>query len=257
MDPYFHPESGPRKTRKSHPTNRGLRAPLGAAFSFGKGQACRERGRERSATRAGEREREKQKQKQKQKKNKQKQKTKEKEKKDKKNKVAAPVRGRVSEHIFCLHFSRRGLKTQAKHIFVITAAFAGLENTEGLGHFFGKMHFRSKPDRFFCCFFPGGPFFLKFWTRFLLEFALSPRRGHVLLIPDVELSNGDFRFGKFFLRYGSGSSGSKWCSRHSAGMIFRIWVCTAWTILLGLRIVCLLWFFLGGCRFEVSDTFFA
>ena len=50
---------------------------------------------------------------------------------------------------------------------------------------------------------------MKFWTRFLLEFALSPRRGHVLLIPHVELSNGDFRFGKFFLRYGTGSSGSK------------------------------------------------
>ena len=71
------------------------------------------------------------------------------------------------------------------------------------------MHFRSKPDRFFVVFFPRGSFFLKFWTRFLLEIALSPRRGHVFLIPHVELSNSDFRFGKFFLRYGSGSSGSK------------------------------------------------
>ena len=106
-------------------------------------------------------------------------------------------------------FASRAENPSKTHIFVITAAFAGLENTEGLGHFFGKMHFRSKPDRLFCCFFSRGSFFLKFWMRFLLEFALSPRRGHVLLIPHVELSNGDFRFGKFFLRYGSGSSGSK------------------------------------------------
>ena len=33
------------------------------------------------------------------------------------NMVAAPVRGRVTEHILCLHFSRRGLKTQVKHTF--------------------------------------------------------------------------------------------------------------------------------------------
>ena len=102
-------------------------------------------------------------------------------------------------------FASRAENPSNTHIFVITAASAGLENTEGLGHFFGKMHFRSKPDRFFS----RGSFFLKFWTRFLLEFALSPRHGHVLLIPHVELSNGDFRFGKFFLCYGSGSSGSK------------------------------------------------
>ena len=47
--------------------------------------------------------------------------------------------------------------------------------------FFGKMHFRSKSDRFLLLFFSRRSFFLKFWTRFLLEFALSPGRGHVLL----------------------------------------------------------------------------
>ena len=105
-------------------------------------------------------------------------------------------------------FASRAENPSKTHIFVITAAFAGLENTEGLGHFFGKYIFARSLIVFFVVF-SQGVLFLKFWTRFLLEFALSPRRGHVLLIPHGELSNGDFRFGKFFLRYGSGSSGSK------------------------------------------------
>ena len=52
---------------------------------------------------------------------------------------------------FLFTFFASGAKNPSEtHIFVMTAAVAGLENTEGLGPFFGKMHFRSKPVRFFC-----------------------------------------------------------------------------------------------------------
>ena len=93
---------------------------------------------------------------------------------------------------------------------MITAAVAGLENTEGLGHFSGKFIFARSLIVFVVVFLSRGPFFFEVLDAFfLLEFALSPRRRHVLLIPHVEPSIGDFRLGKFFLRYGSGSSGSK------------------------------------------------
>ena len=155
-------------------------------------------------------------------------------------------------------------------IFVMTAAFGGLENTEGLGHFFGKMHFRSKPDRFFGCVFSRGSFFLKFWmffcskwrsrlgagafssypilnfqtaifgSSFFLTLWLRQLRLEIVLPPQRKCDFLELCFGcnsrnirgSSFKLNPLQASGLK-----ISGSGFRFWVCTAWTVLLGLRVL--------------------